>query len=51
MKCPESCMGSLGIIELILKEIKEDSLDTTFTECIELIASQLKVIKQLEKTK
>jgi len=49
MKCSESSIGSLGIIECTLKDIKEDTSPNTMTECIELIQTQLGIIKLLEE--
>jgi len=51
MKWSESSIAAFGVIETVLKIIKENKTKSTFAECIEVIECQLEIIKHLEGIK
>ena len=41
--------GSIGTIQLVVIDIIEDKSPNTLTECLELIESQISMIRQLDE--
>lgn len=48
MKCKPESIQMLGIINITLDDIHDDSSSNSMLECIELIEAQIKMIKQIE---
>ncbi len=51
MKCKSESIGPLGIIERVLSDIHNDNSQNTMKESIELIETQLNMIKNIEEIK
>lgn len=48
MKCSEASVGSLGVIELTLIDIKNDKSSNTLEQSLTMMEDQIKNIRMLE---
>jgi len=51
MKCSDLSTGSLGVIEVCLRDILQDKSSNTLLQTLEMMESQIDMIKQLEGLK